>query len=79
MNEPVFHYFEDELPKGHIMHGYDLYCVDCRELLACNYGEYMQPWLETGLGPMCLHCFVKRYEAPVDNMLWPFDELAMEL
>jgi hypothetical protein len=61
MSEPVFHCFEDELPDGHSLKGQNLYCVDCAELLACNYGEYMQAWLETGLGTMCLDCFATRH------------------
>jgi hypothetical protein len=60
MSEPIFHYFNDELPDGHPLKGVNLACVDCAELVALEYGEYMQAWFETGVGAVCLDCFNRR-------------------
>ena len=71
--EPTFHCFQDDLDEDDPRRdGRSLYCVDCREMVWCETpGEYMQAWFTTRIGPVCLDCFYKRYQATGrDDYLW---------
>ena len=75
MSEPLFHYFDDCLPDDHpLLVSDSIHCVDCRAMLHC-INEVMTAWFETGIGPICLACFTKRYETLGDYTIYPFDEL----
>ena len=62
--EPIFRCFQDDLDDDDPRrNGPSLYCVDCRSMVWCEApGEYMNAWLDTRIGPMCLDCFYARYK-----------------
>lgn len=73
MSEPIFHYFDDCLPEAHPRNILALHCCDCTVMVMCM-NEVMRPWFESGIGEICIICFVKRYES-AGKPLWSFEEL----
>jgi hypothetical protein len=58
--EPLIHSeIEDSLPADHPLAHTDVDCLVCHDLLHAENNECMQTWVETGLGGLCLICFVK--------------------
>ena len=77
MSEPIFHFFNDCLDDNHpLLKDISIHCFDCRKMVHC-LNEIMQAWFETGVGPMCLECFTKRYKTE-GYTLWTFEELGLK-
>lgn len=75
MAEPLFVFFNDCLPENHpLLSEVSLHCVDCQEMVLC-LDEVMDAFLLTGIGPVCLNCFTKRYNNA--DPIWVFDELEL--
>lgn len=60
LREPLLHTgITDVLPDDHPLAWTTVYChnTQCREMLHAGNNENMQPWVESGCGHHCLHCF----------------------
>jgi len=61
--EPIFHSFiTDELPEDHKLAWEHVHCATCKALVHAVPNECMREWFETGVGALCLNCFVVRVE-----------------
>ena len=77
--EPRFNYFEDCLPDSDPRAEKSLFCFDCNRMVHAGNNETMDAWFDTALGAICLHCFMKRFDAPyVSNMEEAFEQLAFK-
>ena len=59
MLEPLVHsHVTDVLPDGHPLAEADVHCDRCGALVHSQINEYMQTWIETGMGNYDVLCFV---------------------